>query len=277
MRFCLLILLAVACSSCARYTYVLNSPQVSLFESKKEIKVGGGLAFQGAEGQLGYSITDKFAFQANGFFGGRSQAYGEALFGYYKRIEDIHLETFVGAGLCNLDYKVPNAEYNDITINVDCRYFKIPLQQTVAMHFGNHGSFFITGRYSFIHYNSYSFQYVDTDNPPHSSIGYHIKSSDSAYAENVNGHLLDLFMGLRFGVFRVEAGTSFKSNFGILHDSYNMSAAITHPSYFPLRITAGFLFTIGKNKSLGGARAEYWGKDNATDYKPSRSNGEDIR
>jgi hypothetical protein len=225
----------------------MNTPNVTLFEKKGEVKAGGGLTIKDLEVQLGYSITKSIATQSNTFLGTRGQVYSEILAGYYWKHKAFHSETFLGAGLANLNYNVTPDFYpiNYEWIRVNCHYYKFPLQQHLAFHFDERTAIFLAMRYSYLYYDNYSFNYKKGDSGDYETSK--SQHSDSTSTTGANGSLFDVYVDCKIGILRLQAGYSFHSDLGIPHQEYTSQSiwGFTHPIYHPFTMSATIVIPMG--------------------------------
>jgi hypothetical protein len=91
-NLCLLISLTIGISSCGIYRQ--NVTNVPLFQEKGETQISGNISFTGYDGQIAYSLTDKFALISNlSMTGVKKTIYSSV---NYKELNHSFLE--IGAG-----------------------------------------------------------------------------------------------------------------------------------------------------------------------------------
>jgi hypothetical protein len=91
-NLCLLISLTIGISACGIYRQ--NVTNVPLFKEKGEAQISGNISFTGYDGQIAYSLTDKFGLISNlSMTGVKKTIYSSV---NYKELNHSFLE--IGAG-----------------------------------------------------------------------------------------------------------------------------------------------------------------------------------
>jgi hypothetical protein len=194
-------------TSCSKYTYIQNTPNVSFFKEKGQKEIQCHINYRSIQPQWAMSLTDKFAYQINGQIGVKGQSFGEVLGGYYLNKEKFYLEAHTGVGYGYLDYSNKSGINRDTdTINIRCDYFRFPLQLTIAIQDKSGSKLFLSNRVSYVNYLNYNVRYSSFHSDKEIGDGdYKLETTNTT---NIGGWVWDLVVGLKIKKFVISVGTT---------------------------------------------------------------------
>lgn len=263
-------------ASCTRDTYVLNTPNPTLFEKKGEKQLQIHLNGKSIQPQWGMSVTDKFAYQVNTHLGFKGQAYVEGLGGYFANTPLFGIEMFTGMGYGHLDYtnsqstSFSNLEY----VKVHTEYLKVPLQLNISFKSENGTRVFLAQRLSYLHYSHFFYDY-GTTKEDRDDYRKNTSTGDSANVPSASGLVWDFGFGIKAHRWMFQMGSSFNwlSIPHYLSKTTDLGHTVLHekvkekgPYYLPFYITVGYSIDFGTGSH----------EPRRKKGKKGKSNGEDI-
>lgn len=199
------ICLFLAFTSCSKYTYIQNTPNVSFFKEKGQKELQCHINYRNIQPQWAMSLTDKFAYQINGAIGIKGQSFGEVLGGYNLNKEKFYLEAHSGVGYGYLDYSNKRQINRDTdSIKIQCNYMKFPIQLVLALQDKSGSKLFLSNRISYVYYSNYNIRHSVFHSDKAIGDGDHtLKTTNTT---NIGGWVWDLVVGLKIKKFVISVG-----------------------------------------------------------------------
>lgn len=274
-----------AFSSCTRDTYVLNTPNPTLFEKKGDKELNLHINGKSLQPQWGMAVGNHLAYQVNGHIGFLGQSYLEGIGGYYLHYEDLFLETYTGLGYGYLNYQNGSSSglYTWEDIDVNTEYLKVPLKLNIGARAGENGRLFMVHRVSYVHYSHFDYYYKTTKED--GVDGYHnVTTTLTADVPSAEGFIWDFGVGLKTHNCMFQLGGSYTEML-VSHHEVQAQPKINQvnydkyknekPFYTPFYFTFGYSFDFKKKDRRYREREPE--KPSKWKTNMPRFNGEDIQ